>query len=103
MGNSNIVNTAVIDATKTDYVFWSINIAKTLGYVSIWLSRFGYKVSPTAVNKHLHNLKNIFGVDSNEALRDMSLKLGYDVAIPAGFIPLGSWNISDDVFDLWLC
>ncbi|MDD3266227.1 MAG: hypothetical protein PHC75_03485 [Burkholderiales bacterium] len=71
--------------------------------VSIWLSRFGYKVSPAAVNKHLHNLKNIFGVESNEALRDMSFKLGYDVAIPAEFIPLGSWDISNDVFDLWLC
>lgn len=71
--------------------------------VSNLLTRFGYQISPSAVNKQLDKLKKIFGVNNNELLRDMSLKLGYDVAIPAEFIPEGSHDITGDIFELWVC
>lgn len=67
------------------------------------LTRFGFKISPSAVNKQLNNLKRIFGVSGHEQLKDMSLKLGYDVAIPAEFIPEGSHDITGDIFELWVC
>lgn len=67
------------------------------------LTRFGFKISPSAVNKQLNNLKKIFGVSGHEQLKDMSLKLGYDVAIPAEFIPEGSHDITGDIFELWVC
>jgi hypothetical protein len=70
--------------------------------VSIWLHCFGYKVSAAMVNKTLDQLKTIFNVRDKEALRDTSLKLGYDTALPAGFIRDGSYDITDDVFDLWV-
>lgn len=70
--------------------------------VSIWLHCFGYKVSAAMVNKTLDQLKTIFNVRDKEALRDISLKLGYDTALPAGFIRDGSYDITDDVFDLWV-
>lgn len=71
--------------------------------VSIWLTHFGHKISPTMVNKHLDKLKTLLGAPDKESLRDMSLKLGYDVALPAEFVPEGSHDITDDVFDLWVC
>lgn len=70
--------------------------------VSIWLHCFGYNVSAAMVNKTLDQLKTIFKVRDKEALRDISLKLGYDTALPAGFIRDGSYDITDDVFDLWV-
>lgn len=33
----------------------------------------------------------------------MSLKLGYDVAVPVEFLPEGVHDITEDVFDLWIC
>lgn len=71
--------------------------------VSTWITRFGHKISPTAVNKQLAKLKTIFNAIDNEALRDMSLKLGYDIAVPAEFLPTGVHDITEDVFDLWIC
>ena len=70
--------------------------------VSIWLHCFGYKISAAMVNKTLDQLKTIFNARDKEALRDMSQKLGYDTALPAGFIRDGSYDITDDVFDLWV-
>lgn len=70
--------------------------------VSIWLHSFGHKISAAMVNKTLDQLKTIFNVRDKEALRDISLKLGYDTALPAGFIRDGSYDITDDVFDLWV-
>lgn len=71
--------------------------------VSSWLARFGIIISSSAVNKQLNKLKKIFNVTDNQALKDMSLKLGYDFAIPAEFLPEGSHDITSDVFDLWVC
>lgn len=71
--------------------------------VSTLMSRFGYPISPTMVNKHLNQLKQIFDVRTNEMLRDISLRIGYDVAIPAEFIPEGSHDITGDIFELWVC
>ncbi|HRG63981.1 MAG TPA: hypothetical protein PLP75_13300 [Burkholderiales bacterium] len=70
--------------------------------VSIWLNRLGHNISAAMVNKTLDQLKTIFKVRDKEALRDISLKLGYDTALPAGFIRDGSYDITDDVFDLWV-
>lgn len=70
--------------------------------VSIWLNRLGHNISAAMVNKTLDQLKTIFNVRDKEALRDISLKLGYDTALPAGFIRDGSYDITDDVFDLWV-
>jgi hypothetical protein len=71
--------------------------------VATWITRFGHKISPTAVNKQLAKLKTIFNVPDNEGLKDMSLKLGYDIAVPAEFLPAGIHDITEDVFDLWIC
>ena len=71
--------------------------------VATWITRFGQKISPTAVNKQLAKLKTIFNVPDNEGLKDMSLKLGYDIAVPAEFLPTGCHDITEDVFDLWVC
>lgn len=71
--------------------------------VSTWLARFGISISPAMVNKQLLKLKNIFNVSDNEQLKDMSLKLGYDVAVPVEFLPEGVHDITEDVFDLWIC
>lgn len=71
--------------------------------VATWITRFGQKISPTAVNKQLAKLKTIFNVPDNEGLKDMSLKLGYDIAVPAEFLPTGVHDITEDVFDLWIC
>lgn len=71
--------------------------------VSSWLSRFGFTISPSAVNKQLAKLKQIFDVSDNQTLKDMSMKYGYDVAAPAEFLPEGSHDITNDVFDLWVC
>jgi hypothetical protein len=70
--------------------------------VSIWLHCFGFKVSAAMVNKTLAQLKTLFNVRDKEALRDMSQKLGYDTALPAGFIRDGSYDVTDDIFDLWV-
>lgn len=70
--------------------------------VSIWLNCLGHNISAAMVNKTLNQLKTIFNVRDKEALRDVSLKLGYDTALPAGFIRDGSYDITDDVFDLWV-
>lgn len=71
--------------------------------VSAWLSRFGFTISPSGVNKQLAQLKKIFNVTNNQSLKDMSLKLGYDIAAPAEFFPEGSHDITNDIFDLWIC
>lgn len=71
--------------------------------VSTWLSALGHKMSPSRVNEHLENLKKALNAPSKDSLRDMSLKLGYDVAVPAEFLPEGIHDITDDVFDLWIC
>ena len=71
--------------------------------VSTWITRFGHKISPSAVNKQLAKLKVLFNVPDNEGLKDMSLKLGYDIAVPAEFLPVGIHDITEDVFDLWIC
>jgi len=71
--------------------------------VSSWLSRFGFTISPSGVNKQLDKLKKLLNVPDNQALKDMSLKLGYDFAIPANFLPEGSHDITQDIFDLWVC
>lgn len=71
--------------------------------VSSWLTRFSIIVSSSAVNKQLNKLKKILNVPDNQALKDMSLKLGYDFAIPAEFLPEGSHDITSDIFDLWVC
>ena len=71
--------------------------------VATWITRFGHKISPTAVNKQLAKLKILFNVPDNEGLKDMSLKLGYDIAVPAEFLPTGVHDITEDVFDLWIC
>lgn len=71
--------------------------------VSSWISRFGFTISPSGVNKQLDKLKKLLNVPDNQALKDMSLKLGYDFAIPANFLPEGSHDITQDVFDLWIC
>lgn len=71
--------------------------------VSSWLARFGIVISSSAVNKQLNKLKKILDVPDNQALKDMSLKLGYDFAIPSEFLPEGSHDITSDVFDLWVC
>lgn len=71
--------------------------------VSTWITRFSHKISPTAVNKQLAKLKVLFNVPDNEGLKDMSLKLGYDIAVPAEFLPAGIHDITEDVFDLWIC
>lgn len=71
--------------------------------VSTLLSSIGHKISPTMVNKHLYNLKTIFDVKTNDQLKDVSLKIGYDVAIPAEFMPEGSHDITGDIFELWVC
>ena len=71
--------------------------------VATWITRFGHKISPTAVNKQLAKLKILFDVADNEGLKDMSLKLGYDIAVPAEFLPTGVHDITEDVFDLWIC
>lgn len=71
--------------------------------VSSWLARFGIVISSSAVNKQLNKLKKILDVPDNQTLKDMSLKLGYDFAIPAEFLPEGSHDITSDVFDLWVC
>ena len=70
--------------------------------VSIWLHCFGFKISAAMVNKTLDQLKTIFNARDKEALRDMSQKLGYDTALPAGFIRDGSYDVTDDIFDLWV-
>ena len=70
--------------------------------VSIWLHSFGHNISAAMVNKTLNQLKTIFNVRDKEALRDISLKLGYDTALPAGFIRDGSYDVTDDIFDLWV-
>lgn len=71
--------------------------------VSSWLARFGIIISASAVNKQLNKLKKMFEVTDNQALKDMSLKLGYDFAIPTEFLPEGSHDITNDIFDLWVC
>lgn len=71
--------------------------------VATWITRFGHTISPTAVNKQLAKLKTLFNVPDNEGLKDMSLKLGYDIAVPAEFLPTGVHDITEDVFDLWIC
>jgi glutaredoxin-related protein len=71
--------------------------------VSSWISRFGFTISPSGVNKQLDKLKKLLNVADNQALKDMSLKLGYDFAIPADLLPEGSHDITEDVFDLWIC
>lgn len=71
--------------------------------VSSWISRFGFTISPSGVNKQLDKLKKLLNVPDNQTLKDMSLKLGYDFAIPANFLPEGSHDITQDVFDLWIC
>jgi len=71
--------------------------------VSIWLTHFGHKISPTMVNKHLDKLKTLLGAQDKESLRDASLKLGYDIALPTEFVPEGSHDITNDIFDLWVC
>lgn len=71
--------------------------------VSTWITRFGHKISPSAVNKQLAKLKVLFDVPDNEGLKDMSLKLGYDIAVPAEFLPVGIHDITEDVFNLWIC
>jgi hypothetical protein len=71
--------------------------------VSTWITHFGHKISPSAVNKQLAKLKQLFNVTDNEGLKDMSLKLGYDIAVPAEFLPVGIHDITEDVFDLWIC
>lgn len=71
--------------------------------IADWMTRFGHKISPTAVNKQLLKLKGIFNVTTSDALKDVSFKYGYDVAVPAEFLPEGSHDITHDVFDLWIC
>lgn len=71
--------------------------------VSSWLARFSVVISSSAVNKQLNKLKKILNVPDNQTLKDMSLKLGYDFAIPAEFLPEGSHDITSDIFDLWVC
>ena len=71
--------------------------------VSTWITRFGHKISPTGVNKQLAKLKMLFQVSDNENLKDVALKLGYDIAVPAEFLPAGVHDITEDIFDLWIC
>jgi hypothetical protein len=71
--------------------------------IADWITRFGQKISPTAVNKQLSKLKSIFNVTTSDALKDVSFKYGYDVAVPVEFLPEGSHDITYDVFDLWIC
>ncbi len=71
--------------------------------IAAWITRFSHQISPTAVNKQLLKLKTIFNVDSSDALKDVSFKYGYDVAVPVEFLPEGIHDITEDAFDLWLC
>lgn len=48
-------------------------------------------------------LKNVFNINGSDELKNISFKYGYDVAIPAEFISERIHDITEDVFDLWIC
>ncbi|MDD3265565.1 MAG: hypothetical protein PHC75_00110 [Burkholderiales bacterium] len=68
--------------------------------ISIWMSAFGYPISPNRVNEHISNLKSIFNVNSREELITKSLNSGYYSEIPIGLLKEGCYLIDDYLFKL---
>lgn len=71
--------------------------------ISMWMSQFGYSMSPYQVNAHLNTIKKLLGVANKAQLIEIAYKSGIMSRIPAGFFKPGIYDISENIHQLFIC